>query len=188
MAQWKWTWPASMRKQVWSLVSLSGLRIWHCHELCCRSQTWLGSGVGVAMVQASRHSSDSSPSLGASICQGCRPKKTGGKKKSTWTTVMCPLNKIKIVLWINLFCVSESEYLLISPLFIPFVKYPSIPPDRWTPWVDLFKKGKREKQVFFKILLHLWYNYINISFKESENVWLLKPWLPGRCLELRDSG
>ena len=29
---------------------LSGLRIWHCRELCCRSQTWLGSHVAVAVV------------------------------------------------------------------------------------------------------------------------------------------
>lgn len=25
---------------MWSPASLSGLRIWHCHELLCRSQTW----------------------------------------------------------------------------------------------------------------------------------------------------
>ena len=31
-------------------ASLSGLRIWHCRELWCRSQTWLGSGVAVAVV------------------------------------------------------------------------------------------------------------------------------------------
>ena len=28
---------------VWSLASLSVLRIWCCHELWCRSQTWFGS-------------------------------------------------------------------------------------------------------------------------------------------------
>ena len=33
----------SMRKQVRSLALLIGLRIWHCHELWCRSQRWLGS-------------------------------------------------------------------------------------------------------------------------------------------------
>ena len=32
-----------------SLASLSGLRIRHCHELWCRSQTWLGSSVAVAV-------------------------------------------------------------------------------------------------------------------------------------------
>ena len=39
-----------MRLQVRSLASLSGLRIWHCHELWCRSKMWLGSGVAVALV------------------------------------------------------------------------------------------------------------------------------------------
>ena len=29
--------------------SLGGLRIWHCHELWCWLQTWLGSQVAVAM-------------------------------------------------------------------------------------------------------------------------------------------
>ena len=28
-----------MKIWVWFLTSLSGLKIWHCHELCCRSNT-----------------------------------------------------------------------------------------------------------------------------------------------------
>ena len=59
-------------------ASLSGLRIWHCHELWCRSQTQLGSGVAVAVAEASGYSSDLIPSLGLSICLGC-----GSKMKST---------------------------------------------------------------------------------------------------------
>ena len=39
-----------MRMQVQSLASLSELRIWHCHELWCRSQMQLGSSVAVAVV------------------------------------------------------------------------------------------------------------------------------------------
>ena len=39
-----------MKTQVGSLASLSGLRSQHCHELCCRSQTWLGSHIIVAVV------------------------------------------------------------------------------------------------------------------------------------------
>ena len=39
--------------------------------------------------------------------------------------------------------------MLIFPLCIPFVKYSSIFPEKWTPWTDVVKKGKREKQVFF---------------------------------------
>ena len=41
MAQRKQIRLVSMRTQVHSLASPSGLRIWHCHELWCRSQMWL---------------------------------------------------------------------------------------------------------------------------------------------------
>ena len=39
VAQWKQIWLVSMRTQVRSLASLSGLRIPHCHELWCRLKT-----------------------------------------------------------------------------------------------------------------------------------------------------
>ena len=65
--------------QVQSLASLSELRIWHCHELWCRSQTRLGSGEAVAV--ASSNSSDWTPSLGTSICLGCSLKKTKAKSQ-----------------------------------------------------------------------------------------------------------
>ena len=68
-----------MRTQVQSLASLSGLRIWHCHELCCGSQTQLRSVTAVA--QAGGYSSNSAPSLGTSICHECSPKKDKKKKK-----------------------------------------------------------------------------------------------------------
>ena len=41
---------ASMRMQVRALALLSGLRIWCCHELWCRSQMHLGSGIAMAVV------------------------------------------------------------------------------------------------------------------------------------------
>ena len=47
--QWKWIWLGTMRLQVWFLTSLSELRIWHCHELWCRSQTSLWSCAVVAV-------------------------------------------------------------------------------------------------------------------------------------------
>ena len=40
----------SMRTWVQSLASLSGLRIWCCHELWCKLQTQLGSCIAVAVV------------------------------------------------------------------------------------------------------------------------------------------
>ena len=43
MAQRKRIRLVTVRLRVLSLASLSGLRIWECHELRCRSQTRLGS-------------------------------------------------------------------------------------------------------------------------------------------------
>ena len=64
----------SMRIHVQSLALFSGLRIWHCHKMQCSSQMWFGSGVALAVVQASSCSSNSIPSLGNSICHRCGPK------------------------------------------------------------------------------------------------------------------
>ena len=49
------------------------------HELWCRSQMRLGSHVAVAV--AGSYSSDSTPSLGTSICCGCGPEKQKIKEK-----------------------------------------------------------------------------------------------------------
>ena len=46
---------------------------WHCSELWCRSHMRLGSGV--AVVWAGNCSSDSTPSLGTSMCRGGGPEK-----------------------------------------------------------------------------------------------------------------
>ena len=47
LISWLRTQLVSMRMQVWSVTLFSGLRIWHCHRLQCRSQMCLGSGVAV---------------------------------------------------------------------------------------------------------------------------------------------
>ena len=58
MAQWLRN-PTSIHEDVGSIpASLSGLRIWRCHELWCRLQMWLGSCAAVAVAQASGYSSD----------------------------------------------------------------------------------------------------------------------------------
>ena len=64
-----------MRILVRSLVLLRnpGLRIQHCRELQCRLQIWLR--FHVAEAQANSCSSNSTPSLGNSICCRCDPKK-----------------------------------------------------------------------------------------------------------------
>ena len=48
-AQWL-TQLVSMRMRVQTLASLSGSGIQHCHELWCRSKTWLRSHFAVAVV------------------------------------------------------------------------------------------------------------------------------------------
>ena len=84
VVQQKWIWLVSMKMQVWSLALLSGLRIRCCCELWCRSQMQLGSLSTVAVVQAGDCSSDSTPSLGTSICHNHSPKKRGKKKSLLW--------------------------------------------------------------------------------------------------------
>ena len=87
MAQGKRSRLGTVGLRVGFLALLSGSRIQPCCELWCSLQTQLGSGVAVALVQASSNSSDSTPSLGTSICHGCGPKKTrkegreGGRKE-----------------------------------------------------------------------------------------------------------
>ena len=69
-----------MRLQVPSLASLSGLRIWCCCELWCRSQMRLRSGIAVAVARlAACCSSYLIPSLGTSYATGAALK--SGKKK-----------------------------------------------------------------------------------------------------------
>ena len=53
-----------MRMQVQPSVLLSGLRSPCCCELWCRSQTRLGSGIAVAVVETGSYSCDLTPSLG----------------------------------------------------------------------------------------------------------------------------
>ena len=68
MAQWLTNLTRIHEDGVRFLASLSGLRIQHC---CERSQMWFGSGavVAVAVAVAGSCSSNSTPSLGTSICQ-----------------------------------------------------------------------------------------------------------------------
>ena len=75
MVQLKQIQLGAMKFQVPSLASLSGLRIRHCREMWCRLQTCLRSCVAVAVVQASGYNSESTPSLGTSICHECGLKK-----------------------------------------------------------------------------------------------------------------
>ena len=64
----------SMKMQVGSLASLSGLRIWHCHELSelwVTYPAWILSCCGCGIDgSCSLHST---PSLGTTICHRCGP-------------------------------------------------------------------------------------------------------------------
>ena len=65
-----------------SSASLRRLSIQHRHELWCGLQTWLRPRVAVIVVYATcAGSSDSTPSLGTSICYRCGPKKKKRKKR-----------------------------------------------------------------------------------------------------------
>ena len=61
------------------------LRIWYCHELQCRLQTRLASYIAEAVVYASSCSSNSTPSLGTSICCQYTPKKQNKTKQNQKT-------------------------------------------------------------------------------------------------------
>ena len=56
VVQWKRMQLGTMRLQVQSLASLTELRIWHCHELWCRSQNsaqiWHCCGCGRLVAKA----------------------------------------------------------------------------------------------------------------------------------------
>ena len=83
-----WTQVGTMRMQVWSLVSLSGLRFWCYCELWCRLEAKLGSCLTEAVVQTSSCNSDLTSSLGASICCRCTRKREG-KKKANYMKHAC---------------------------------------------------------------------------------------------------
>ena len=80
MAQRKQIRLVSMRTQVQSLLA-QWVKDLGCRELWRRLQMQLRSAVAVAVVQAGSFGSNSTPSLGTSICRGYSPKKTPKKKK-----------------------------------------------------------------------------------------------------------
>ena len=94
MAQQKPIWLAFMRTQVWCLALLGGLRIQRCQELWCRSQKRLGSLVAMTVVQASRCSSDLTPSLGTSICHKCNPPHKKGYLNKKYMNMVNTQNDI----------------------------------------------------------------------------------------------
>ena len=70
-----------MRTWVQSLLLLSGLRIQHCHELWCRSQTGLGPCIAVAVVQAGSSAPIQALAWEFSYAEGMALKKDKEKKE-----------------------------------------------------------------------------------------------------------
>ena len=84
--------------------SIPGLAQWVkdpvLRELWCRLQMWLGSHIAVSLAQASSYSSNSTPSLGTSICCRCGPKKNNNNKKPhnnlNYFSIWAPVQVTKI--------------------------------------------------------------------------------------------
>ena len=85
-------WETNLTSIYENIGSIPGLSQWVKDLVLpwCTSQMWLGChvAVAVAVAVASSHSSDSTPSLGTSICHTCGPIKT--KQKHTSITNLSP--------------------------------------------------------------------------------------------------
>ena len=132
-----------MRLQLWSLASLSGLRIWHCRELWYKLQMQLRSGITVAVAQAGSYSSDSTPSLRTSICHRRGPKK---RQK-----------KINSVLFTNL----NLKYLLLQHLI-------SLHQKRILNWLI----SGNSSSVYFLIIVHIFFPNILTVFFSFRFIWI----------------
>ena len=98
MVQWKWIQLGILRLWVRSLASLNGLRIQCCCELWFRSQDRNPCCCDCSVGQ--HCSSNSTPSLGTSICRGCGPKKMKKKRKNKTKQKCSPF---RILVWIAQF-------------------------------------------------------------------------------------
>mgnify|MGYP007008973419 CR=1 FL=1 len=125
------------QKQIWlaSLASRSGLRSWYCPELWCRSQTWPASGVAVAAWRLQLQFSPSTPSLGTSICRGCRPQNQIQRYPSI------QLERKALLSWIR---TSQLTRYYTSPLVSPFRSHP------------VHNRHINSTQVVLKYQHHLW--------------------------------
>ena len=160
VAQWKQILLGTMRTWVQFLTSLSGLRIRRCCELCCRLQTRLRSQFAVAVVQAGSYSSDSTPSLGTSICHRCSSKR---KKISPFESEQFTM----------LYCLC----LYLIPEHFPHLKRklhrtqqqslptPALPPPPPSPWQPLIS--------FLSLDLPL----LDVSYKQNRETCGLCGWL-----------
>lgn len=73
-------------------ASFSRIRIRGCPELCCRSQTQLGSHIALAMAEACSCRSDVTPSLGTSTGSTCVPQRRKQLNQETPTHTLLVLS------------------------------------------------------------------------------------------------
>ena len=108
----------TIRLWVQPLASLSGLRMQCCRQLWCRSQTWLGSDIAVAV--AGSRTSNQTPRLGTSIWCRCGPKKQKKKRKKKtrsspqMTTVLMSTDLFYNYYWAQYFVKYEALFFIIA--------------------------------------------------------------------------
>ena len=112
--------PTSVHEDMGSIPGLTQwVGIWCCHELWCRSQIRLGSGVALAVVQAGSFSSNSLSSLGTSMCPRCNPKKRKKKKEkeciNSRTHTYTHTHMLLLYIWLD---TVNRDYILFFLLFL----------------------------------------------------------------------
>ena len=95
MAQQKRAQLVSMKMQVQSLALLSGLSIWHCHKLWCKSQTWLRSCIAVAVAHIQPLARELSYPAGLALK---RKEKT---KQKTWFDFLLLIVSCQFNSWVS---------------------------------------------------------------------------------------
>ena len=158
MAQWKQIWLGTMKLQVWSLASLSGLRIQHCHELWCRSQIRLSSDVAavVGCGVGCQLQLQLDPSLGTSIYCACAPEKQ---------------NKIKYLL--NILSSYSLSYLTIVVKLLDdsFPSYNFLPTSHFaTGKCSLFASSRCVSCQIYAILHMTFLQQISLIYTQRSNL------------------
>ena len=110
-----------MRIQICSLTSPSGLRIWHCHELWCRAQIRLQSGIALAMASASSCSSNFTQAWELPYAACAALKSKTNKQKLLLKHCLCAghwfLRVRTMMTLFNLYKSHEVSVLLLPPFY-----------------------------------------------------------------------
>ena len=139
MAQMKQIQIASMRIQVQSLALLSGRKSRIAVTCGVGRRCKLRSHVAVAVAQAGNCSSNSTPSLGTSICHRCGPKKAKNKQTKTLLIVkfQAQLNVQSLVQWITMYQSPRINHFqfMANLIFFFFFFFLYTLPFSYLPWL-----------------------------------------------------